>query len=66
MSKDMTLMENTHLGEYANELTIGSHMRAPTVPFGETPLVRKRNYSEQFDRMIFNGKASTFPRTIRG
>ena len=52
-------------GEFLNETATASNLRAPTVPFGETSLVMKRNYAEEFDRMQFNGKA-TYPRRIRG
>ena len=31
--------------------------RAPTVPAGELPIVRKRNYNQTFDRMPFTGQA---------
>ena len=29
--------------------------RAPTVPAGETPFMKKRNYEQVFDRMVFTG-----------
>ena len=30
--------------------------RAPTVPAGEVQQVRKKNYEQKFDRMVFSGK----------
>ena len=58
-----TLLECT--GEYADEVSLRAHVRAPTVPFGETLFVKEQNYAGKIDRMIFNGKV-TFPRRIRG
>ena len=41
-------------GEYVSEI-IPQGFRAPTVPQGEHHAVRKRNYNQQFDRMVFCG-----------
>jgi hypothetical protein len=42
-------------GEFVNE-SIPNGFRAPTVPLGENSTVRKQNYSQKFDRMVFSGK----------
>ena len=42
-------------GEFLNEKT-QEGLRAPTVPAGEVPMVRKRNFEQRFDRMVFSGK----------
>jgi hypothetical protein len=44
-------------GDITEEEDIGDEFRAPTVPSGEVAVVKKRNYSQQFDRMVFAGKA---------
>jgi len=50
-------------GEYVEEETPpGFH--APTVPAGEVPTVRKRNYQQHFDRMAFTGVAWV-PKVLR-
>mmetsp|Transcript_43733 Transcript_43733/g.64212 ORF Transcript_43733/g.64212 Transcript_43733/m.64212 type:complete len:448 (-) Transcript_43733:705-2048(-) len=38
--------------------------RAPTVPAGETPFIKKRNYQHVFDRMAFTGVAKV-PRVYK-
>ena len=43
-------------GDFVNENIIPRGFRAPTIPEGEVPLVRKRNYQQKFDRMVFSGK----------
>lgn len=43
-------------GEYINE-TLPNHFRYPTVPEGERSSVRKRNFNQKFDRMVFDGIA---------
>jgi hypothetical protein len=42
-------------GEYVDERTLEG-FRAPTVPVGEISSVRKRNFDQKFDRMVFSGK----------
>jgi hypothetical protein len=42
-------------GDFIVEKTMKG-FRAPTVPAGEVQQVKKRNYKEQFDRMVFTGK----------
>ena len=42
-------------GEIINE-TFENGLRAPTVPEGEVPSVRKQNYEQKFERMVFSGK----------
>ena len=50
-------------GEFVAE-TIPLGFRAPTVPAGENSFVRKRNYTQKFDRMVFSGKAE-LPKRMR-
>ena len=47
------LLEMT--GNFVEERTQDG-LRAPTVPVGEVPLVKKRNFEQKFDRMVFSGK----------
>ena len=42
-------------GEFIDE-NIPDGYRAPTVPQGENYSVRKRNYTQKFDRMVFSGQ----------
>ena len=42
-------------GEYIEDNRIEG-LREPTVPTGEVPLVRKRNFSQHFDLMAFTGQ----------
>ena len=42
-------------GDYVEETT-PEGLRAPTVPVGEVPTLKKRNYATKFDRMVFPGK----------
>ena len=41
-------------GEFVDENTPDG-FRAPTVPDGENSSVKKRNYTQRFDRMVFTG-----------
>ena len=50
-------------GEYVSE-TLAPGFRSPTVPAGENPAVKKRNYTQKFDRMVFSGKAEV-PKRMR-
>ena len=50
-------------GEYINE-TLPNHFRYPTVPEGERSSVKKRNFNQKFDRMVFDGIAE-IPRRYR-
>ena len=50
-------------GEFIQE-TREEGFRAPTEPEGETSTVKKRNYTQSFDRMVFTGKAE-LPKAYR-
>ena len=50
-------------GEFIDE-NIPNGFRAPTVPLGENAAVRKRNYKQKFNRMVFTGIAE-FPKRTR-
>ena len=50
-------------GEYVNDV-LPERFRSPTVPEGEVPLVKKRNYSLQFDRFPFTG-TTELPKVYR-
>ena len=52
-------------GEYVKEETLEG-FRAPTVPDGEKPTVRKRQYKQSFDRMVFTGMAEVPERYPNG
>ena len=52
-------------GEYVEEETLEG-FRAPTVPDGEKPTVRKRQFKQLFDRMVFTGKAEVPERYANG
>ena len=52
-------------GEYLDNV-VPDGLRAPTVPDGEVPVVRKRNYKDQFDRNVFTGMAELPMRSVRG
>ena len=45
-------------GDFIEETQLEG-FRAPTVPDGEIPLVKKRNYRQKIDRMEFSGQSET-------
>ena len=52
-------------GEFVDENTPDG-FRAPTVPDGENSSVKKRNYTQRFDRMVFTGLIEVPMRCKRG